>query len=478
MAPEPDNQRLAAVRVVTRLRDAGHTAYFAGGCVRDELLGRRPADYDVATDARPEQVRELFKGSRFVGEAFGVVLVRMRPRPSRRGQPKQPAYQIEVATFRREAGYADGRHPSHVSFTDAEHDAQRRDFTVNGLFEDPLTEGDDASRDEDVARADDGSAIGFRLGRVIDFVGGVDDLKRRVIRAIGEPDQRFGEDFLRMLRAVRFAVRLGFRLDPATAGAIRRHAHMLGGISRERIGQEVTGMLTGPHPPRCARLMQRLMLDAPALEEDHAAPPLRIMTRLHRLRRRREEEDDGGSADYPTQLAAWLLDRHWLDESIIASASFDALRDSCGAFIEGEAPAILQRWRNALCLPNEHRDGLRHTLALLPRALNWAALPVAQRKRLLAESRWPAARQVLRAMAFVPVLGAFVDQLQDEAAPLIAAGVAPSRLLTGDDLIALGLTPGPQLGEILEAVYDAQLENTVATKPQAEAWVKQRATGG
>ena len=186
----------AAEQVVRRLQQAGYTAYFAGGCVRDMRLGIEPVDYDVATEARPPQVVELFRHSRLVGEAFGVVLVRLM------------GCDVEVATFR------DGRRPDHVDFSDARHDAHRRDFTVNGMFYDPLAD------------------------RLIDYVGGQEDLRRRVIRCIGEPAQRFDEDYLRMLRAVRFAARLGWPIDPATAQAIADHAPRLARISRERIGME------------------------------------------------------------------------------------------------------------------------------------------------------------------------------------------------------------------------------------------------
>ena len=185
----PEEQRRFALEVVRRLRAAGFEAYWAGGCVRDELLHRPPKDYDVATDARPEQIRELFgpKKTLAIGAAFGVITVR---------GPKK-AGMVEVATFRQDAAYSDGRHPDHVTFSSAREDALRRDFTINGLFFDPLE------------------------GRVIDFVGGQEDLARRVIRAIGPPGQRFAEDKLRMLRAVRFSAAFGFPLEADTRGGHR-----------------------------------------------------------------------------------------------------------------------------------------------------------------------------------------------------------------------------------------------------------------
>ncbi|MCC7408970.1 MAG: CCA tRNA nucleotidyltransferase, partial [Phycisphaeraceae bacterium] len=236
--PEPSPAqpgRLAAVAVVEVLQRAGHVAYLAGGCVRDELLGVTPQDWDVATDATPDRVRALFKVSRYVGQAFGVVLVRVK------------RHWVEVATFRTEGVYLDGRHPSEVAFADAERDARRRDFTINGLFEDPL-EPDPAQR-------------------VKDGVGGVNDLHRRLIRAIGDPEARFSEDYLRMLRAVRFAARLGFQIESRTAGAIIARASRLSQISRERIGQEIQWTLTGPRPALAVWWIERLGLAGPCLME-------------------------------------------------------------------------------------------------------------------------------------------------------------------------------------------------------------------
>src|SRR5688572_30028855 len=206
--PEIHSTRQDALAVVQRLRGAGHVAYFAGGCVRDLLLGLEPKDYDVATDAPPDRVRELFKRTQAVGQAFGVILVRV-------GRS-----QVEVATFRAEGKYLDGRRPSEVRFTTAEEDAKRRDFTINGLFLDPVTD------------------------EVIDYVGGQEDLKNNVLRAIGDPRVRFEEDYLRLLRAVRFVARFNMNLDPETAKAIRAGAANLKAISPERVADELRLMLT------------------------------------------------------------------------------------------------------------------------------------------------------------------------------------------------------------------------------------------
>src|SRR5262245_37039879 len=208
-----DPQREFAVQVVRKLQEAGFVALWAGGCVRDYLLGHPPDDYDVATSARPEQVRELFgpRRTRAVGASFGVMLVHA---PQHSG-----AHDVEVATFRTEGPYLDGRRPEHVTFATAEEDAQRRDFTINGMFFDPVAE------------------------TVLDYVGGRGDLERHLVRAIGDPRARLGDDKLRMLRAVRITARFDFALDEATAKAIREMAGEILVVSQERIAQELKKML-------------------------------------------------------------------------------------------------------------------------------------------------------------------------------------------------------------------------------------------
>ncbi len=407
--------------IVRTLRKAGHVAYFAGGCVRDGLLEMEPKDFDVATDARPEAVRKLFRRSRYVGEAFGVVLVYAGGHP------------FEVATFRTEWGYEDGRRPGGVEFTDAEHDAQRRDFTVNGLFADPLDENL-----EPVAAGDD---------RVIDYVGGRADLEARVLRAIGEPSERFGEDYLRMLRAARFASRLEFEIDPATADAVRTSAEHLGKISRERIGQEVMLMLTGAKPIAAACLIQSLKLDGPTLNEDHADVPLRALGALA----------EGSS--YALTLAAWMLDRAGASGSVGAAAGF----------VKQDARARVHGWRKALCLSNGDRDALGQVLRMLPRVDGWEGLGVAERKRLLADRAWSDAWALVRALG----PGDVVERIETEAGPLWSEGVSPEPWVTGDDLLGMGIEAGPRIGELLDGVYDAQLEGRVGSREEGLAWVRQ-----
>ncbi len=556
-----NSARDAAVGVIQVLRRAGHVAYLAGGCVRDGLLGVKAKDFDVATSARPEVVRGLFKRSQYVGEAVGVVLVYPRPRSGGKrhsdkdgpthgvgglgennrtgGNPGAGAPGVEVATFRLEWGYEDGRRPGGVSFTDAEHDAQRRDFTVNGLFADPLDE-----KLEPVAPG---------CEKVIDFVGGVKDLRAGVLRAIGVAGERFGEDYLRMLRAVRFAARFGFEIEAKTAEAIRAHAVKLSGISRERIGQEVRMMLTPAAAPGAGRgnnvasgsarelggavsenqvvvaagLMQVLGLDGPALGEGCVAgsllpallgvtgglgeggrvlkhappgggegdatsrgaswgsvagggPPLGERGLLGRDGESGDKQfggDDlgetpgealgeapgqapgaGVGVGYGLVLAAWMLDRAGASGSLEAAAGF----------AERKSRGVLRVWRKALCLSNGDRDGVARVMGLLVRAKGWAGLGVAKRKRLLGEAGWGEAMRLVRVVGSKEV----VKKIEVESLPLIAEGVSPKRLVNGDDLLGMGVPSGPRVGELLEGVYDEQLEGRVGSKAEGLAWVR------
>ncbi|HEY8966793.1 MAG TPA: CCA tRNA nucleotidyltransferase, partial [Candidatus Methylacidiphilales bacterium] len=232
MSDEAPDLLGASLAVVRRLQEAGHIAYFAGGCVRDRLLGREPHDYDVATDAPPERVQSLFpRTTGLVGKAFGVICVIER------------GAQVEVATFRQDLDYVDGRRPIGVRFVTPEEDARRRDFTVNGLFYDPIAD------------------------RVIDFVGGRADLEAKTIRAIGEPRARFAEDKLRLLRAVRFAVALGFEIEAGTWAALRELAPEIAVVSPERIRDELDKIWSGPDPARGLDLLDQSGLLAAVLPE-------------------------------------------------------------------------------------------------------------------------------------------------------------------------------------------------------------------
>ncbi|MCC6660121.1 MAG: CCA tRNA nucleotidyltransferase [Phycisphaerales bacterium] len=402
--------RAAALRVLEVLRGAGHVAYLAGGCVRDELLGLVPKDYDVATDATPDRIRSLFPRTAEVGASFGVVLVR-EPGPAGPGS----GVTIEVATFRSDGPYSDKRRPDTVTFSDPESDARRRDFTINAIFLDPHAPPD---------------------SRIIDFVGGRADLAARVLRAVGDPDQRLAEDHLRALRAVRFAARFNLTIDPATGGAIRRHAAELAGVSRERIGDEMRRMMADPSRWRAVGLLGALGLDGPVLGEAAAPSGSPVESRLPR-------PGGGECGTFAECLAAWAVARGV------------ELREHAG-------DRLVAAWRSALCLSNEEADGLRGILrARVHLERDWEGWPVARQKRLAAT--WPAGPAVdLLSPGRAAAVRARIAELA--ASP---GGLAPAPLVGGDDLIGAGFAPGPPFKAILDRLYDEQLEGRVKSKAEA-----------
>ncbi|MGH7131050.1 MAG: CCA tRNA nucleotidyltransferase [Phycisphaerales bacterium] len=415
---DPILARAAATKVVRALRAAGHDSYFAGGCVRDELLGLHPTDYDVATAARPEQVAAILSRGHMVGESFGVMLI-----------PLDGAV-IEVATFRSDGTYTDKRRPDAVTFTDARNDALRRDFTINAMFLDPLAAPTAAAPH---------SPLG---GTVIDHVGGLADLHARVLRAVGNPDQRLNEDHLRALRAVRFAARLGLTIDPATRTAIAAHAAQLQGVSRERIGDELRRMLLHPTRAAAAQLLADLALDAPVLREPIS---LRAPTILGALAFPAFEPED---PPLVAALAAWALDRH--------------------AVLVGSLPdcrPLVSNWRSALCLSNAESDGLSATLELHHLLHSeWPAAPIARQKRLAAKTWFQPAFAVLNAQD-----PAKASKVRDRVGYLSihGPGISPEPLLTGDDLVTAGFAPGPNFKRLLDRLYDEQLEGRLTNKQGA-----------
>lgn len=426
--PPPDAARDFATQVVQKLHDAGHVALFAGGCVRDLLMRRRPGDYDVATDARPEQVRALFgpRKTLAVGESFGVVIV-LGPRVD--GQH----IKVEVATFRAEGSYPDGRRPdpNEIRYTTPEEDAQRRDFTINGMFFDPLT------------------------AQVHDYVGGEADVRAGIVRAIGRPQDRMTEDKLRMLRAVRFAAVLDFELDRQTAAAVERMAPQLAVVSVERIAQELQKMLVSPHRRRAVRLIQQLGLlpvIVPELADIAADPePGRWAHLLDML-------DQLESASFELALAVVL--QH------LPATGGESKRDRDRA---GSVAGVTRRLR----LSNQQAERIvwlvahQHDLDAAP------TLTAARLKRVLAHPFADDLVRFLRADVAArrgdPAAIDFVDRYLAET-PL--SEINPPPLLTGADLIALGLIPGPEFQSLLERVRDEQLEGRVATKNAAIALLR------
>ena len=412
MTTHHDASRRFAVDVVRTLREHGHQALWAGGCVRDHLVGRIPKDYDVATDAPPERVREIFGRRRTipVGLSFGVVTVLGRP----------DALPIEVATFREDVGYSDGRHPDAVRFSSPNEDAQRRDFTINGLFFDPLSD------------------------EVHDYVGGRDDLAAGIVRAIGDPRKRFDEDRLRMLRAVRFATDFAFDIDPATWQAIVERADAVAAVSPERIAAELRRMLA--HPRRAAAL-ERLRdggLLAPILPEiDRRLTEPTVRADVERSLRALS------LAEFPTAMAV-LIDGAAFDEPI--AAAFDVAR--------------------RLKLSNDERDAI---VAIL-RARPWLVRAN--------DELWPdvqpflagdhGRRSLEAARAWASDLSEHRDALHwcEERLAWPAERLDPPPLLDGRQLKQAGWKPGPEFGLWLGRVRREQLAGRLTSADEALAWIE------
>lgn len=393
-----------AIDVVRRLHDEGFEALWAGGCVRDRLLGREPTDYDVATSARPEQVRDLFGHRRTlaIGAAFGVVAVLG-------GRSRRP---VEVATFRSDGAYLDGRRPQEVSFTDAEHDAERRDFTINGLFLDPLS------------------------GELLDYVGGQRDLEAGVVRAIGDPRRRFEEDKLRMLRAVRFATRFAFHIESHTMQAICDMANDVLSVSAERIGAELTVIFEHQHRARGVELLwESRLLKAllPSLHERALGDPEAWRRKLDRLR---------------------------LLETATVSMTLALLLE--GVATPEEGSELCRQFR----LTNKKANRTAWLLTQIPVFHGAAELPWPRLQRLLVHD---GAAELIGLMSVLlpqgdPGLRRCLDALS-----LSEETLNPPPLATGKDLIAHGMQSGPHFSALLEHLRDAQLEGRLTSKNDALA---------
>ena len=402
------------MEIVERLRGAGYEALWAGGCVRDQLLGIPAKDYDVATSARPEQIREVFGHRRTLplGAAFGVISVLG-------GRSREP---IEVATFRCDGTYVDGRHPEEVVFTTAEADASRRDFTINGLFFDPFKE------------------------EVVDYVDGVKDLQRKLIRAIGDPTARLAEDKLRMLRAVRFATTLGFQIEDATLAAIQPMAKEVLVVSAERIGAELRRVLTHTRRSHGLELLRESELLAPLLPEIAA----------------RADRDE----------LPWkrLVDRMRALSTESISVALAALAWESG---DAELVRVLGgRFR----FTNKEVDQAVWLVEHLPTVGEAKVVPWPRLQRVLVHEG--AAELLALASAVFGAEDPGLLHCRDRLA-LPADDLNPPSLLTGDDLIAHGLDPGPYFGPLLEHVRDEQLEGRINSREQGlavvERWLREQA---
>ncbi len=434
--------RETAISIVRRLQKSGHEAYFVGGCVRDLLRGAEPGDYDIVTSAKPDEVYPLFSRTVPVGMRFGVVIV------------VEEGHNYEVATFRSEEDYGDGRRPSHVEFTTAEDDSRRRDFTVNALLMDPLA------------------------GSIIDYVGGKEDIERRLIRTIGSAQERFAEDHLRMLRAVRFAANLGYEIDIETLDAIKLNAPAIHRISAERIRDELTKLLTRGGARRGMEILVETGLLAEILPEVYALrgveqPPqyhpegdvwehtLRMLDLL--LSWKGQENDD---------RLAWAVLMHDVGKALTRSENETGIH-FYGHVREGEkiAEKLMRR------LKFSRRD-METILALIHCHMLFIHVQEMRPNRLKRFLRMPDFDLHLE-LHRLDCLGshAFLDNYEFCKSKLMevrADELHPPRLLNGDDLIAMGFSPGPLFNEILRAVEDAQLDGEISTSEEARRLVRKR----
>jgi poly(A) polymerase len=466
-------QKDFAISIIRTLHGKGHKAYLVGGCVRDLLLRREPADYDVATAATPDQVMRIFPETYAVGAQFGVVLVpvppalqipRLRPTFAERGsgsaRDDKPqggsaalggmghSAVVEVATFRSDLGYSDGRHPDEVGFSkDPREDVQRRDFTINGLLFDPIT------------------------NKVLDYVGGQKDLKAGIIRTIGEPERRFAEDKLRMLRAVRFASRFGYNIEPSTFSAIRQFAPQIRQVSRERVRDELTKMLTEGLAREAFLLLEQTGLLHELLPEIEAMKGVAQPPEFH----------PEGDVFIHTLLLlsklpqpcsptlAWGALLHDVGKPPTFRVSPDRIRFDGHVEVGIKmAEAICGRLRFA-------GEDTEQILALVEHHMRFAHVQRMSESTFKKFIRMPRFEEHLEmhridCLSSHGDLGSY-DFTRQKMTQLPPAALRPEPLVSGDDLIAAGYAPGPQFKSILEAVENAQLEGRLSNRGEAMEFV-------
>ena len=436
----PENIALAIVR---RLQDAGFQAFWVGGCVRDFLLCRKPGDYDIVTSARPEQIEQLFQRTMPVGRKFGVMVV------------VEGGRQFQVATFRAEADYQDGRHPGRVAFGDAEADARRRDFTVNGLFYDPVRK------------------------QLHDWVGGEADLRARIIRTIGAPRERFAEDHLRLLRAVRFAAQLDFSIEAGTFAALKANAAKIKTISAERVREELVKLFRPPHASRGLDLLRESSLLEQVLPEIAATVACEQSPDFHpegtvfnHLRLMLQYLPPAADVSLP-----WAVLLHDVAKPVTASTGPESGsihfygHEKIGADMAGE---ILERLR----FPRKQIDEVFKAVRCHMQFKDALQMRKSTLRRLLMRPTFPLELELHR----LDCLGSHArldvyDFLVAQARQLEEQPQIRPPLLKGDDLIALGMTPGPALGALLAEIREKQLQDELKTKAEARKWAKARIAG-
>ncbi|MBI4402728.1 MAG: CCA tRNA nucleotidyltransferase [Deltaproteobacteria bacterium] len=425
----------SAIRIIKTLKKHGHEAFLAGGCVRDRIRGVEPKDYDIATSAPSEEIQKLFKKTIPVGVQFGVILV------------VEDGVAFEVATFRTEGDYQDGRRPGYVAFASLEQDAKRRDFTVNGLYYD------------------------VEKKKIIDFVDGQRDISLKLIRTIGEPEKRFLEDHLRMMRAVRFAVQLGFEIDPAICPVIQKHAKLLSKVSQERLRDELVKTLTSPAPGRGIRLLDACGLLGEILPEVIAMKGVEQPIEYH-------PEGDvythtlmclDGLSNAPAELAVGAL-LHDVGKPLTFVRAPDRIRfnnhDKVGAEM---AKQICKR----LAFPNSQTDLIYALVSEHLRFKDAMKMRESTLRRFLSMERIDLHMELHRLDCLASHANLDAYQFCAKKLGQIAAEPPkPVKLIGGTDLIALGFEPGPQFSKIMRAVEDAVLEDAILSKEEALEFVK------
>lgn len=445
----------AATRIVRRLRDAGHEAYFAGGCVRDRVMGRAASDVDIATDATPERIESLFARTVPVGKSFGVMIV------------LDGDLQFEVATFRADGRYLDGRRPESITYSDLQHDAERRDFTINAMYFDPVDD------------------------RVIDLVGGEADVRARVIRTVGDPRRRFEEDKLRLMRAVRFSCQLDFTIDAATLGAARELAPTLSQVSLERIRDELAKTLVTRRAAAGVRTLFELGL------LDVFLPEIRRMVGVGQPPQFHPE----GDVFTHTLLCVEELAGYWFDEThparALAPASAPSFEAALATLLHDVGKPATYRVAERIRFDGHDALGARMSEEICRRlrlsraereCVVWAVakhlafisapqMRDSTMRKLLGHEHYPTLEQVFIAdtMGSNKDLG-LLRLVREKYTQFAAEALKPEPLLRGQDLIDLGMTPGPRFGEILDAAYDAQLEGEFADREGALAWLRGEAS--
>jgi poly(A) polymerase len=437
-----------ATEIVRVLRAHGHKAYFAGGCVRDLLLGREPADYDVATDATPREVMRIFPETYAVGEQFGVVLVPAK-NATTEATEDHGGKAVEVATFRSDLGYSDGRHPDEVRFShDPREDVERRDFTINGMMLDPVTDA------------------------VLDFVGGRDDLKAGIVRCIGDPERRFAEDKLRMLRAVRFAARFEYAFDPATFAAIQKLAPQIDRVSCERVREELTKMLTEGHAGRAFQLLDESELLPEVLPEIAAMKGVQQPPQYHpegdvfvHTLLLLEKLPAGAS-----KTLAWGALLHDVGKPPTFRVAPDRIRFDGHVDVGVKMAAEICR---RLRFSNYETDQI---LALVDNHMRFGDVQRMKQSTLKRFLRMPAFDEHLElhridCLSSHGQLDAY-DYARQQLHSMPPEAIRPTPLITGRDLIEAGYEPGPRFKEILDAIEDAQLEGRLASPQTAMEYVR------